>query len=186
MIDRFLKDAFGVLSCTFWSTVLQCGARLPIHTLTIGPCSQWFPFSNWAVFESDIAHRRSVWQYCVCCIRSGVTRCTLFKVFYLGRMCQCGLHAMLSSHIGILIQFLAAESRSSAGPLFPSQCPCGTILLTLYSIVWDWWVSSSGPFLFHWPKLLYPIFSSSFFNFLFFLSLGWYYQAGVFALIGCK
>ena len=33
MIDRFLGDAFGVLSCPFWSTILQCGARLPIHTL---------------------------------------------------------------------------------------------------------------------------------------------------------
>ena len=32
MIDRFLVDAFWVLSCSFWSTVLQCGARLPIHT----------------------------------------------------------------------------------------------------------------------------------------------------------
>ena len=26
-------DAFGVLSCQFWNTVLQCGVRLPIHTL---------------------------------------------------------------------------------------------------------------------------------------------------------
>ena len=33
MIDHFLRDASGVLSCPFWSTVLQCGARLPIHTL---------------------------------------------------------------------------------------------------------------------------------------------------------
>ena len=32
-IDRFLGDAFGVLSCQFWSIVLQSGARLPIHTL---------------------------------------------------------------------------------------------------------------------------------------------------------
>ena len=31
--DRFLGDAFVVLSCQFWSTVLQSGARLPIHTL---------------------------------------------------------------------------------------------------------------------------------------------------------
>ena len=32
--DRsLLWDAFGVLSCQFLSTVLQCGARLPIHTL---------------------------------------------------------------------------------------------------------------------------------------------------------
>ena len=33
MIDRFLGDAFWVLSCQFWSTVLQCGARVPIHTI---------------------------------------------------------------------------------------------------------------------------------------------------------
>ena len=32
-IERFLGDAFGVLSCQFWSIVLQSGARLPIHTL---------------------------------------------------------------------------------------------------------------------------------------------------------
>ena len=33
MIDRFLGGAFGVLSCQFWSAVLQSGARLPIHTI---------------------------------------------------------------------------------------------------------------------------------------------------------
>ena len=33
MIDLFLGDAFRVLSCPFWSTVLLCGAWLPIHTL---------------------------------------------------------------------------------------------------------------------------------------------------------
>ena len=33
MIDCFLGDALGVLSCPFWSTVLPFGARLPIHTI---------------------------------------------------------------------------------------------------------------------------------------------------------
>ena len=33
MIDCFLGDASDVLSCPFWSTVLQCGAQLQIHTL---------------------------------------------------------------------------------------------------------------------------------------------------------
>ena len=33
IIDRFFGDAFGVFSCPFWSTVLQCDARLPINTL---------------------------------------------------------------------------------------------------------------------------------------------------------
>ena len=33
MIDHFLGDAFGISSCPFWSTALQYGALLPIHTL---------------------------------------------------------------------------------------------------------------------------------------------------------
>ena len=33
IIDCFLGDAFVVLSCPVWSTVVQCGAQLPIHTL---------------------------------------------------------------------------------------------------------------------------------------------------------
>ena len=50
-----------------------------------------------------------LWQYCVCCIRSGVTRCALFMVLYLCRMCQCRLHAVLWSHIGTLMRRLDAE-----------------------------------------------------------------------------
>ena len=60
MIDRFLGDAFGVWSCSFWSTVLQFGARLPIHTLNYRTVRQWCPVSNRGVFEFNIAHRRSV------------------------------------------------------------------------------------------------------------------------------
>ena len=33
MIDCSSGDAFGVLSSQFWNTVLECGVRLPIHTL---------------------------------------------------------------------------------------------------------------------------------------------------------
>ena len=107
------------------------------------------------------------WQYCECCIRSGVTRCTLLMVLYQDRICQCGLHAVIWSHIGSLMRLLAIEPRSSEGPLFPSQCPSGTILLALYSMVWDWRVSRAGPVLFYWPKLVYPYYSLL----LFFLSL---------------
>ena len=39
--------------------------------------------------------------------------------------------------------------------------------------------------LFYWPKLLYPYNSPTIFHFLFFLSIDWYYGAGVFGLIGC-
>ena len=51
-------------------------------------------------------------------------------VLYLGRMCQFVLHVVLLSHIGTLIRFLAADLAVPHEPLFPSQCPCETILLT--------------------------------------------------------
>ena len=66
-------------------------------------------FLTGGVFKCDIAHRRSC-----------VTRCTLLMVLYLDRMCRCGLHAVLWSHIGTLRHRLAAEPRSTAGLLFPS------------------------------------------------------------------
>ena len=159
MIDRFVGDAFGVLSCQFWSIVLQSGARLPIHTLTTGPSSQWCPVSNWGcvwVWHFAIV---DPWQSCVYFIRSGVTRCTLLMVLYLDRMYQCGLHAVLWLHIGTLMHLLAAEPCSTAGLLFPSRCPSGTILLPPYSMLWDWRVSRAGPMLLYWPKLLYPYYS---------------------------
>ena len=125
------------------------------------------------------------WQSCVCFTRSGVTRCTLLMVLYLDHMCQCGLHAVLWLDIGTLMRHLAAEPCSTALLLFHSRCPSGMILLTPYSLVWDWRVSRAGPMLLYWPKLLYPYYSLLlFFPFLFFLSIGWYCGAGVFGLIG--
>ena len=70
-----------------------------------------------------------------------------------------GLHAVLWSHIGTLMHPLAAEPCSTAGLLFHSRCPSGTILLTPYWMVWDWRVSRAGPMLLYWPKLLYPYYS---------------------------
>ena len=99
------------------------------------------------------------WQSCVCFIRSGVNRCTLLIVLSLDRMCHRGLHAVLWLHIGILMHSLAAEPYSRAGLLFPFRCPSGTILLSPFSMVWDWRVSRAGPILLHWPKLLYPYYS---------------------------
>ena len=54
----------------------------------------------------------------------------LLMVFYLDRMCQCGLLAVLWSRIGTLMRRLAAEPRSIEVLLFPSQCASGTIFLT--------------------------------------------------------
>ena len=113
------------------------------------------------------------------------TWCTLLMVLYLDHMCQCGLQAVLWSHIGTLLHRLAAEPRSTAGLSFPSRCPSGTILLTQYSMVWDWRDSRAGPMIFYWPKRSTPTIIFYPFPFLFFLSIGWYCGAGVFGLTGC-
>ena len=47
------------------------------------------------VFECDLAQRRSLAMLCTCCTISGVTRCILFMVLFLCRMCRCGLHVVL-------------------------------------------------------------------------------------------
>ena len=107
-------------------------------------------------------------------------------VLYLDRMCQRGSYAVLWSHVGTLMHLLAAEPCSTTGLLFPSRCPSGTILLTPYSMVWDWRVSRAGPMLLYWPKLLYPYYIVFyFFPLSLFLSIGWYCGAGVFGLIWC-
>ena len=51
-------------------------------------------FLSGGVFACDLAHRH-LFQYYVCCTRSGVTRCTLYTVLFLCRMCLCGLYAAL-------------------------------------------------------------------------------------------
>ena len=75
-----------------------------------------------------------LWLYYACCIRPGVTRCTIFMVHYLCRMCQSGLHAVLWSHIGIFMLIFAAEPHSTAGLLFLSVSPYNDFM-TMYSMV---------------------------------------------------
>ena len=159
MIDRFLGDAFRVLSCQFWSTVLQSGSRLQIHTLNYWTLKSVVPGFKLGVCLSVTLLIVDLWKSCACFIRSGVIRCTLLMVLYLDHMCQCGLHSVLWSHIGTLMHCLAAEPRSTSGLLFLSRCPSGTILLTPYSMVWELRISRAGPMLFYWPKLLYPYYS---------------------------
>ena len=77
-----------------------------------------------------------------------------------------------------LIRLLAAETRSIAGLLFPSQYLCGTVLVTPYWIVWDLRVSRADPMLFI-GLTARSLFVSYCFQFLFFHSMGWYCGAGV-------
>ena len=110
------------------------------------------------MFECDIAHHRSV-----------AVLCMLYKIrckemhplngALPGPYVQCGLHAVLGAHISTFMHRLAAELRSTAGFVFPSRCPCGMILLTPYSMVWDWRVSRAETMLVYWTKMLYPFYN---------------------------
>ena len=184
LIVRFLRYAFGILHCQFWSTVLQCRARLPIHTLNYWTVQSVVPVSNWGCVECDIAHRRSA-AVRVCGIRSGVTRCPLLMMLHLCLMCQWGLHAVLWSHIGTPMYRLALEPRSTARLLLSWTCPSRTILLTPYSMVCDCGFQEQGQCFCNGLSCSIPTIVNYLFPFLFFLSLGWYCGAGVFGLIRC-
>ena len=127
------------------------------------------------MFECYIAHRRSV---AVLCMLYRI-RCDPIHPLY-GALpvpyVPVRFHAVLWLHIGILMGLLAAQPRSIEGHLFTCECQCGTILPTLYSMVWDWRVSRAWPIRFYWPFLVI-------FPFLFYLSIGWYCGAG---LESCK
>ena len=176
MIPGFCPASFGVLLCSVWYSAADTHLKLLDRAVS----GAWFLTG---VCLSVTLLIVDLLQFFVCCVRSGVTRCTLLIVLYLDRMCQSGYHEVALSHIGILTRHLAAEPRSTVG-LFPSQCPSGMILLTQCSMLWDWWVSRTGPMLFYWPISCITIVF-----YYFSLSLLPVYRlvlwAGVFGLIGC-
>ena len=103
-------------------------------------------------------------------------------VLYLDRMCQCGLHAVLWSHMGTLMH---RQPCSTAGPLFPSRCPSGTILLTPYSMVGTGGFQEQGQCFFICLSCSIPTIVFYSFSLSLLLSIGWYCGAGVFGQIGC-
>ena len=85
----------------------------------LGSVVSGISFLTGGVFECDIAHRRPV---AVLCMLYKI-RCNPMHPVYGAQNCES--HWL---HIGTLMRLLAAESRR-------------TILVTPYSMVWDWRVS---------------------------------------------
>ena len=150
-----------VLPILEYCSAVWCSAA-DTHLMLLDRAVSGARFLTGGAFECDIAHRRSV-----------AVICMLYKI-------RCNPNHPLNGAlpgpyvpvrvtrgalvIGAHMHRLAAEPCSTAGLLFLSRCPSGTILLTLYSMVWDWRVSRAEPVLFYWPKLLYP-----YYNFLLFI-----------------
>ena len=147
MLGRHLGDAFEVLSwyrfgveyCSaVWSSAPDTHLKLLYRVVSRARLQ-----TAWGCVECGIAHRRSV----VVLSMLYKIRCNRMLPLY-GALSVKYVPEFLWSHIGILIRLLAIEPRSTIGPLFLSQCPCGTILVNQYSMVWDSRVSRAGPMFF--------------------------------------
>ena len=66
MINCSSGDVFGVLSCQFWNTVLQCGVRLPIHTLNYWTGQSVVPALQLVACLTVIFPIVDLWQCCLC------------------------------------------------------------------------------------------------------------------------
>ena len=102
-----------------------------------------------AVFNWECAvtlHIVDLLQNYLCCIITGITRCTLFIVHYTRAVCA---RADYTRCFCCTSEYLCGSSQYRR-TLVPSQRLCVTILLTLYSMVSDWRVSRARPINFHW------------------------------------
>ena len=105
-------------------------------------------------------------------------------VLYLDRICQCGLHAVLWSHIGTLMRILAA------GPAVPQDFYSPHIVPLEQSCSPRIRCCGTGAFQEKGQCFIVHLCCSIpiivfYFSFLFLLSIGRYCGAGVFGLIGC-
>ena len=157
-----------------WCSAAETHLKLLDRVISGASFSNW-----WCVWVWHCTSSICMWQYYVRCTRSGVNRCTLLTVPYLGHMCYCRLDSVLWSHIGTPMRLLAEKPSSTAGCLFLCQYRCGTILVTQYLRVCNWLVSRAGALPFKrrepWCSLLFCLllFSLSLLSFCGLLLSGW-------------
>ena len=182
-----------------WCSAADTHLKLPDRAV-IGT---WFLTEG--VFECGIAHRRSVailcilckirckpvallivdpWQYCVCCVRSGVS--TLLMVLYLDRVSASAGYTRCSGRTSVHLCASSLQNLTVPQDLYsPHSVPlerscqpcirwCGTVGF-----------QEQGQCFFFGRGCSISTIVFYSFTFLFFLSIGLYCAAGVFGLIGC-
>ena len=128
------------------------------------------------MFECDLAYRRSV---AVLCMLYKI-RCNPLHPLY-GVLPVPYVPVRVTRGAVIEPRYTYAPPRCRTSQysrlLFPFQCLCGTILVTPYTMVWDWQVSRAGPMPFYWPSCSLPfcllLFSRSLFSFYGLVFWGW-------------
>ena len=102
------------------------------------------------MFESHLAYRGSV---AVLCMQYKI-RCNPMHPLYRALPVPYvpGYTQRYRISVHLIMRILPAQPRGIAGPLFPCQYLCGTILVASYLMVWDWRVSRAGRVPFYWPS----------------------------------
>ena len=103
------------------------------------------------VYLSVSFHFVDLLQFCVCCLRSGVSLCIHFVVHWMYLFRVFVLHVVPRSLIGNLMHLPAAY-----------QFHYSSMLVTACPMVRGWRVLRAGSMLLCWPELLSPISSSMF------------------------
>ena len=145
----------------------------------------WCRFLTWGVFESNIAHRRSVAVLCmlykIMCNPMHPFHGTLHVPHVPVRVARGALDPLRHNY-----ESLCRRTSQHSRTFIPISVSLWTILMTQYSMMSDWRVLRAKPMFFHWPKLLVPLLSPTVFLFHFFIFMGWYCGVGVSGLIGCS
>ena len=143
MTDRF-----------FFNTVLQCGVPCLVadtHIKLLDRVVSGACFLAGGVLNCNLSHRRSVAMLCM-----------LYEIWCNPMHPLCGAIPVPYVPVRGTRGSLIAHRYTYAPPLcrtsqyrwtfIPFQYLSGTIWLTPYSMVWNWWVSRAGPMPFCWPS----------------------------------
>ena len=132
VLPGFCPSSFRVLFC---SVVLGC--RYTPETSTTGPCSQRCLLFNFSVFECDIAHCRTV-----------VVQCMLYKIrcnpmhplygaLPVPNVLVRVTHGALVARTSVYLGASSLQNLAVSHDFYSPVCPCGTIMLNTYLMVWD-------------------------------------------------
>ena len=123
------ERCFGALSCQFWSTVLQCGGRLPIHTLNYWTVKSVVPVFNWGCV--------CVW-HCTLLICGSIMYAVQDRVFPDAPFSLCSTWVICAS-VGYTRRFGCTSVHLCPSVLQNLEVPQDFCSPVSISVEWSWW-----------------------------------------------